>query len=311
MQTYVKKAARSPLATVLRVLVSVALLAIVLSRLRVQETFALLTSVRWQWLLGTLGIYLIAEVISGRRWQILLRAQDANVRLPSLLQALIIGRFFNQFMISTIGGDTTRFWLSARLTGKPLDAGVVLVADRVIGLLALLLVAAVGTVIGARFYPNLLSWQLIAVGGFLFGALCFYLLLHESTAKRLSRWLPTRLNPLVTTLRQFRTRSGALPHAFALSLLLQLVVVARYYTLARAVDITISPLLFPVLIPVALLVLVIPITVNGLGLREVTFISLFGVWGVAATQSTAFAWLDLAFGLFIAAIGGLFFMFKR
>src|SRR5690606_6019299 len=306
-----KAFSRTRLVLVLRAVVSLALLAIVISRLGLAQTVALLAAVRWPWVGLTVVIYIAAELLSGWRWQILLRAQGYTVPLRSLLASLLVARFFNQFMVSTIGGDTARFWYSSRLTGRPLQAGIVLLADRLIGLVALFLLAAGAAIVGTQFLPELQGWRWLALLGGVGGLLGLYLVTHPAVTRWTSGRGPAVLQKVVQVLEAFRNRPAALRQSLLLSLLLQFIVIFRYYTLARAVGIELSPMVFALIVPVALLILAVPLTINGLGLREVTFIGLLSLWGISAQQSTAFAWLDLGFGLTIATAGGLFFLLRR
>ncbi len=103
----------------------------------------------------------------------------------------------------------------------------------------------------------------------------------------------------------FRGRHLSLVRALGLSLLLQLNVVLLHYLLSRAIGIELGFIDYFYVVPVALFVMLIPISINGIGVRESMFVFLLGSMGVA--KSDALVLSLLAFSIFLAhgLMGGL------
>ena len=78
----------------------------------------------------------------------------------------------------------------------------------------------------------------------------------------------------------YRDHLGTLAVVAAVTLVLQLSRVLAIYASARAVGIGLSPLPYIVLGPLLFLVMLVPFTVNGLGVREAFFVSFLGKLGV-------------------------------
>jgi uncharacterized protein (TIRG00374 family) len=90
----------------------------------------------------TLGIFIICQVIIGFRWWLLLRIQSIFIGLWTAVKLYLLGWFYNNFMPSSVGGDLVRAWYITRHTDKRFEAVLSVFADRAIGLLSTLIIAA-------------------------------------------------------------------------------------------------------------------------------------------------------------------------
>ena len=101
------------------------------------------------WLAAALGLYLLMVLASAWRWGLLLDAQGVPVPARTLTGSFLVATFFNNFLPSNIGGDVIRIADTARPAGSKTLAATVVLVDRGIGLLGLVLLAAVaGSVVG-------------------------------------------------------------------------------------------------------------------------------------------------------------------
>src|SRR5438876_579861 len=91
-----------------------------------------------------LGLYALNVVASVWRWWLLLEAQDVDMSFQSLFASMSVALFFNNFLPSNIGGDVVRVADSARVTRSKTLAATVVLADRTMGMMGLVLVAAAG-----------------------------------------------------------------------------------------------------------------------------------------------------------------------
>ncbi len=63
--------------------------------------------------------------------------------------------------------------------------------------------------------------------------------------------------------------------------------------------------------PIAIFVMMLPVTINGIGLREAVFVTLLGYWSVSKPVAIAFAWLEFAGFLAFGLIGGVVYALRR
>jgi len=271
------------------------------------------------WLLGmAFAMYFVGYYITAWRWRILLSAQGVVAPIAYLYQSFMVAIFFNNLLPSTIGGDLSRMYDSWRLGHRKGDAVSVVLMDRLLGMSALLLYALAAISWSAHVrqrMPMLLPFMILVcvtiavVLALVFGKNRF------GTALRL--WcaripvLSKATEAIATTLGAFRSNSSMLYQALGLSLLLQLNVIVHFYVIAQALDIEIAfPAMF-VIVPISIVVMMTPISINAIGVREVVFVYLFAVFGVADSQALALAWLAFVFVVLQGVLGGAVFMLRR
>ncbi len=108
----------------------------------------------------------------------------------------------------------------------------------------------------------------------------------------------------------FQGRYWVLAQAFALSLGVQALVVANALCLARALHIQVPPADYFFMVPLALFAMMVPISINGVGVRESVWAFFLVPFGVATSTALAFAWLDYGLILAQAVIGGMVYAFS-
>ncbi len=270
--------------------VSAALLAALFHQTDPASLLAQARSASPVWIVVALGLYLLMILASAWRWGQLLLAQGVHVSGWALTQSYLVATFFNNFLPSNIGGDVVRIQDTAKPMGSKTLAATVVLVDRAIGLIGLLLVAAAGASLLGRMpraetpvWPPLL-WlaSAVAVAGLAFvvvapGGLCLALrplrLIHRE-------WVDLRLERLSDTLARFRRRPLALVNCFAGAVAVQAVLVLLYAAVAEGLTIPIAVVHLAVLVPLSFVVQMVPVSLNGFGVREATFTYYFGMLGL-------------------------------
>src|SRR4029077_16136792 len=96
------------------------------------------------WLLAAVGVFAVSTTVAVWRWNLLLKTQHVEIGFRSLVGSFLIATYFNNFLPSNIGGDVVRIGDTGRhMKSKTLAATIVLM-DRILGLIALVFVAALG-----------------------------------------------------------------------------------------------------------------------------------------------------------------------
>jgi uncharacterized protein (TIRG00374 family) len=271
--------------------------------------------------LAALASNLLGYWISAGRWRALLRAQGGDARMTRLVGWFMAAIFFNNLLPSTIGGDALRLYDTWRVLGSKTAALAVIFVDRALGLLAMLLFAlgallAFGRVVEDQA-PLLYTIVLIGTAGLLSGLLALLAPPRFlcSAAGRLQSWLPARLARLQerthVAVTAFRHRRASVGRALGLAVLLQVNVVFYHYLIARALHLGVPFHGFFLIWPLVALIMTLPVSINGIGLRENACIVLLAFYGVSRPEAVAFAWL--AFGLLLVQglAGGVVYAFRR
>jgi glycosyltransferase 2 family protein len=311
---------------VVRLLVSVALVAWVLHRARWAEVAAAFRAADLWPVLVALALNPVGYWASVSRWRLLLRTQGVDIPFGFLVRSFLVGVFFNNLLPSTIGGDVVRAWDSSRAGAGRSTAVAVVLVDRFLGLLTLMLLAGAGVLLSPRLterVPSLYAWVILGAVGM---ALVAWLLFGRSARaagllegvlagvqKRFpERWRP-KLDGAARALLGFRGRWAVLGQALAYSLVLQVAVVANGWLLAKALHVPIPLPYFFLIVPLAVFVMMIPVSINAIGVRENVWAFFFAAFGVAnaAAAGVAVAWLDYALVLLQALVGGALWMAGR
>ena len=304
----------------LKALISLSLIAWLLGRANLTQIWQTIEQAEpWLLLLAFIQFF-IGYFITAKRWQTLLAAVDVPARVLGLVQSFSIAMFFNNFLPSTVGGDAYRMYDSYRLGAGKSRAVMVVFIDRVIGLSALLILALVVSLFAgevAQQIPLLRVFLLAAMLGILilswivFGSGSAVLLKLTEGHHFIIRIASKVMQKLYAGFHLFQGRSDVMLKAIGLSLLLQINVVIHCIIIAKALHIEIPTVAMFIIIPLAYLIMVLPVSINGIGLRESVFVFFFGLYGVIQEQALAFAFISFGMILAQGVIGGLMFILRR
>jgi len=261
--------------------VSIILLAILFSRIDVGGLWATARLASVPWLAAALLVYGVNVLASVWRWKLLLDAQGVPFRRRRLLGSFLVASFFNNFLPSNIGGDVIRIGDTARAAGSKTLATTVVLTDRLLGLMALVLVAAVGATAAGRLHPAAAPiWPVWLWAGFLIGAAAsapavlapdgFGRLLQPLTVFH-PEWVGGRIEKLTGALARFRDQPAALAGCFSGAVFVQATMVVFYVAVADALHLDVALWDLAVIVPVSFVVQMLPVSVNGFGVREATF----------------------------------------
>lgn len=302
----------------LKLVVSLALIGYLLWGTDLAAIRAALTDVAPVWLVLAFLLQLPGAALIAWRWSLLLRAKGVRPGFRYLFTSTIAASFFKQFMPSIVGGDVIRGYDSWRAGAGVGLSMVVLLIDRLLGLATLLGFALVAMTFGigaVEGMPDLLTWglALLTLIGAMLACLSWSIKIASLSAwhERLPDAVQRKLASIGEALRSYHGRSDVLLRGLGISVLLQVNIVFYYWLIARSLGLDIPVEAFFLIVPIAIFVMMLPITINGIGLREAAFVALLGYWSVSKPVAIAFAWLEFAGFLAFGLIGGVVYMLRR
>jgi uncharacterized protein (TIRG00374 family) len=305
--------ARSLVMSAVKVLVSVGLLYLLFRRVDLSRLWSIARDASPVWLVAALLLYLAMILASTWRWRVLLRAQHVELPYSFLTQSFLVATFFNNFLPSNIGGDVIRITDTAKVAGLRTLATTVVLIDRGLGLLGLALMAATGAslmhqMVVGRFGPALL-WAGFGVGAIIATPA---LLFPERVAKVLQplrvfhrEWVDARLEKLTFALTKFKETPAALAGCFAGAVVVQAILVAFYVAVARSMQIPIGFAELAVIVPVSFIVQMVPVSLNGFGVREATFGFYFTHLGLPLESALLVSFVGAALIMVFSLSGGV------
>jgi len=269
-----------------------------------------------EWLIPAFLLHLVGFSLVSLRWKILLKAQGVDTSYRQLFAYYFMAAFFNAFLPSTIGGDTVRAIESKKLTGNTTTSVMVVIIERLTGLMALVLIAAAGLFvkISRGTASQKMVWVFLAA--VLAALLTGIVLIHPKVAPKvlglLNRLLPAKIYSFVdqayAAVAVYYQRPAALLSALAVSIVFQFNMVVYYFLLATALNQDPDPIDFMMKVPIMIFLLMTVPAINGLGIRTAGF---KGLMEFPATYALAMECIDVVFRVGYGLLGGLCFLFYR
>ncbi|MBK36367.1 MAG: hypothetical protein CME26_12680 [Gemmatimonadetes bacterium] len=269
-----------------------------------------------KWALGVL-LFALSNVLGAVQWAILLRGQ--NIRLPfrTVLTIYFVGVFFNNFLVSNIGGDAVRVYDLRSLTGRTTAGFAAVFMDRFIGLFTLIVFCTAAFWMDPNLWTPGLLWPMAGLAASIVGVLCF------GFSRRLSGWtlevcgkfLPGKFILVLGGIRDgfiaYRHAYGLLGRVGVVAAAVQLSRVAVYFVVGSGMGLGLSYLHFLVFIPLIAIVAAVPISFGGIGVRENLGSILFARVGVAGPDALAMMFLGYLAGITASLAGGIAFVVRR
>jgi glycosyltransferase 2 family protein len=310
------KKAKPVLILFAKLLVSGGLLAYFFSRVHPERFVHTFTTAKYSWIALALVTYLFTQAISAVRWTALARPLGIETPFKDLLKYYLIGMFFNLFAPGTVGGDVSRvFYLvrddEAHAEGRAvttMHAAMSVLMDRAIGMIVLVWLGAAGLLLFPEYAvpATVRSITLLIAAGFVVAVLLIPLL---------RRLLPEDGHPLVVkirlALRSYRTQWRALVVALLLSLIVHLIQAWMHLVMGRALGLEIPYSFCIIVYPLVGTFSAIPVSLNGLGLREGGYIYLLAVIGISTENAIAFGLLLFLIVAVDSLLGGVLFLLQK
>jgi len=305
--------ARSLAISAIKTLVSVGLLALLFSRVDVSRLWAVARDASVGWLGVALALYFAMVLASALRWGVLLRAQSVRLPFGFLTQSFLVATFFNNFLPSNIGGDVVRIADTAPAAGSKTLATTVVLIDRGLGLLGLALMAATGASLMTRMALDPVGPGVLWAG-FGLGAIVAApaLLMPETVTKLLQplrvfhqEWVDARIEKLTYALTRFKETPAALAICFLGAVVVQGILVLFYVAIARSMNIPIGFAELAVIVPISFIVQMVPVSLNGFGVREATFGFYFTRLGLPLESALVVSFVGAALIMVFSLSGGV------
>jgi glycosyltransferase 2 family protein len=262
-------------------------------------------------------------IISGWRWQRLLRIFQIAIPLPALICIAQIGQFFMMFLPGPTGDDLTRMLYISRLApGRVGESCTTVLVDRGLGLASVLLLAVLCIpwqwhILSTSHQTHWLALAILSAGSAVsvFGAL-FFMAGHPTY-----QWFEKRLRSLPAhSFRDEATRiwgllcvnKKPLAQVIAAAVMTQLLLCMVFYLAGLSVGINAPLLSWLTFVPIVLAANALPITIAGLGVREYLLVLFLGVTAqVDSEHALAASFVVFAVILSISLLGGLLYIFYK
>jgi uncharacterized membrane protein YbhN (UPF0104 family) len=308
---------RSTLMVLLKALVSLGLLSFFLSRIDLSYLLRVLSSAHLFYLGVALAVYFFGQLISSYRWAILARALGFGNPWRDFVTFYFIGMFFNLFAPSTVGGDVGRiFYLSRDRTegkggsrpGSTAFATVSVLADRGIGMAVLIWIGAAALAAFPGYsLPSAIRLLTFALAlGLLVGWILLPLL-----GRLLERGEKVVWKNLGLALNTYSDHYHILRQSILLSLFIHFLQSWMQILLGHALEVEIPWSYSLIIYPLVGTFSALPVTLNGIGLREGGYLFLLRQIDISSEKAIAFGLLWFIIIAVDSLVGGVIFVMRR
>lgn len=285
--------------------------------------YVIFSGVDWQAFRATIArtdIFLFAVsflIMAGRnvfaaiRWKLLLASDGLVFPVFTLLRFYFIGYFFNFFLPTVIGGDIARgYYLYTRCRKKKETIGTILV-ERLLGITVMAVLAIIATIVGFQVLQDPMVRLVVLIPSFFVVFLfIFFCIINARLLYKLPEWMQNRISRIIRMvehLRGYKYPRVMIP-AFAYTALLQGTGIVAVYLIGVSVHSHTGFYYYLVFLPVIWIITMIPVSINGLGLREGAFVFLFCSAGMERETAVFISVLYLFQVLLIGVTGSVFFL---
>ncbi len=301
----------------IRGVISLALIFFVLWRFqgKLAEVWQMLAAANLWWVLAAILLFWTAMLINAFKWWTLLRAQAIRVPFLAMANFTFVGFFFNNILPANIGGDVMRGYGLAKYTEKNAGAAASVVLDRLIGLSAYMSVAAVSALAVVFLTDRVDLWPLAAVAVLALlalltlGAFLISRRISKTVSKLLHHGFLNKIAPiwdsLAAAFELYRFQYKTLALAFLIGLTGIATTSMVNYVLSLALGGGIPLVDIFLFTPLIALVLIIPISIGGLGLSQAAYPFFYGLVGVPGALALALSLFVQAVQLFCSLPGGV------
>jgi uncharacterized protein (TIRG00374 family) len=302
-----------------RVLISVALIGYLLGTANLGALFAMLRSWDATYFVVAVLLGALRNVVFAYRWKVTLGVSGIQVPFPTLIKFYFVGTFFNLFLPTALGGDVVRGYDLAVYSGKRMGAATSVLVERIVGFFALafiaLLALLVGSRVGSRVIEDATVTTVILVACLSYFALAI-IVFDARVMKRLVAMLQfirlwgigKRLDRMVESLHAFTAHKMVLWQCFILSMICQVLGILGAYSLAWAINLKLAPVVFFVVLPMIWIITMVPLSINGLGVREGAFVFFFTKVGVSDSAALVLSFLNFSQMIVLGLGGGIIYV---
>ena len=273
-------------------------------------------------LLFALLIFIASAIVNSFRWYLLVKASNLKFSFWKILSLNFTGLFFSIFLPGRTGGDIARAYYIAKSSDNRAEAISTIIIWRMIGIIALTFIALIAS-FTSFFLLDDKSIIFVILAIILLIYTMLFLLSNRKLMNSLSNKfsllvkrvlklnLESKIKTLYNALHDYKNKKKLLIINIILGIVVHSLIITSWYVISQSLDIDISYIYFFLLIPIISLLNTIPISLNGVGVREGAAVILFGNFGLELTQSLSMGLLFSVISLALGLIGGIFYIFKK
>ncbi|RPJ83677.1 MAG: UPF0104 family protein [Acidobacteria bacterium] len=300
--------------------VTLLLLGILALEMDLKKLLAVISSVDPKLVLLATALQMFIILLAVVRWQVILENFQMTAGFSPLTKIMFIGQFFNLFLPSGIGGDFFRAYYLSKSHHRGMSTTLTTtLVERSAGLFALLFIGCLFAALHRIMIEGISLLYLfigLIIAFFAANVALFHSWIHKRLTSLLTRFglkdVEGKLDLVSEGLTTLRRNKKAVASCLLLSGAIQFLAVVVMWLAALAIGIPAPFYIFLIFIPIVNLTIMIPITINGFGLREYVYYLLFNQIGVEPEVAVTLSFLNFLIVTLSSLPGGIAYsMYKK
>jgi glycosyltransferase 2 family protein len=267
------------------------------------------------WIIAAFSVMILSVFLSALKWKILLDIHSINFSLMQLFKFYFSGSFFNNFLPSTIGGDSYRIIKTFQNGKNKTGSYLAVFMDRLTGVFFLILMGVAGALIAFVNYGDKLSKYFLLSGTAILIILItgFVMIKFKGfeLKKLLLKYIPFKMKGFFRAIEDYKGKNYHIFLITSISILFNLLLVFSRVFMLFSVNQSCTYLDLVIVVAASNIISLLPVTINGIGLKDATFVYLLAHYGVSYDPAVVVAVLVRALNIPLSLIGGIYYMIDK
>lgn len=284
---------------ILKACVSISLLTYLLMNIEWQKVFDNLSSANIFLIAAASSLNILERFEMTYKWNLLIKVRNIFVKFWRLFWINSIGSFLGLFLPSSLGTDVVRgYYLMKNNSEKAVSISSVFV-DRVLGVFSLLIMGLIAVFLSEDVLAKYNLREIVVIL-FALSTISIYIFqrnevngfLQKINEKFKFKKISENILKLHTSILEYKKYPKVVTISFVITILVQITRVLTYYVIALAFNVEVSIVYFFLFVPLIMIVMMIPITIGGFGLREGTFVAFFTLVGMSINDAVVITFVN-------------------
>lgn len=318
MNKTAKKTIAQKLFYVLKILISISLLTYLLLQIDWEKSFNTIRNANFIWLAVAILFSLLDMMLLTYKWNLLLKVRGMFVSFWRLFTINMIGGFWGLFLPSSLSTDVVRgYYLIKSSSDKAISITSIFV-DRLFAMFALFAFVGTGLFFSGDILKDLhIGFYIIgffvvsAIGVIVLNSNKFSRLMQNFDERFSNNNIVNKVIKLRSALIEYSKYPSTLLYSFVVSLVIQLGRVFWYISIAWAFGVEIPIVYYFIFCPLIIVILMIPVSIGGLGVREGAFVALFTLVGMKMDDAVIISFTSSLIANLFTISGGLFYLIYK
>lgn len=307
------KAKLSRLKNWLRIITSLSLLSFIIVSVDFDQLVSIFKNIDTKFIVIILVFDIFMRLFVSYRWYVLLHRTHPDFGFGEATRTTFIANFIGQFLPSWVGIEALRIYGMAKKTSDLAGSFTSVFIDRVLGVLSLLISVCIGLVFapeGIHSNIKIAVWIF-----FVFLLIGLTIIFHPFPRKTIEMLMPARLKSLTqdklkklyVSIDEYKKYPWTLFWALLLAIIFQFFRIVLAYLAALALGVHPPVLDFFALFPIILFMMLLPISVAGIGVRDFSLIYFFSTFGIMDEASAFSVSIIIFVSMIFCSLPGAYF----